>query len=93
MGESPVLSPFPDTVNERFDSWISLLEANGRKFTPEQIEWFKMIKEHISTSLGIGMNDFDYAPFHDRGGVMRAYKLFGKDLGGILNELNEALAG
>jgi len=52
-----------------------------------------MIKEHISTSLGIGMNDFDYAPFHERGGMTRAYKLFGQDLGGILNELNEALAG
>ena len=93
MGESPVLSPFSDTVNERFDAWVSRAEANGRKFTPEQIEWFMMIKEHISTSLGIGMNDFDYAPFHERGGMMRAYKLFGQDLGNILSELNEALAG
>lgn len=93
IGESPVLSPFPDTVNERFDAWISQQEAGGRKFTPQQIEWLRMIKEHIGTSLRIGMDDFDYAPFHERGGVMRAYKLFGQDLGSILNELNEALAG
>lgn len=93
MGESPVLSPFPDTVNERFYAWVSQQEANGRKFTPEQVEWLRMIKEHIATSLGIGMDDFDYAPFHERGGVMKAYKLFGHDLGSILSELNEALAG
>ena len=93
MGESPILSPFPDTVNERFDAWVSLQEANGRKFTPEQIEWFKMIKEHIANSLGIVMDDFDYPPFHERGGMTRAYKLFGQELGNILNDLNEALAG
>jgi type I restriction enzyme R subunit len=93
MGESPVLSPFSDIVNERFDAWVSQQEANGRKFTTEQVEWLKMIKEHIATSLGIGMDDFDYAPFYERGGIMRADKLFGQELGDILSELNEALAG
>lgn len=52
-----------------------------------------MIKEHIATSLGIEVGDFEYALFHEQGGVMRAYKLFGQDLGNILSELNEALAG
>lgn len=93
MGESQVLSPFPDTVDERFYAWIARQEAEERSFSPEQVEWLKMIKEHIATSLGIGMNDFDFAPFHERGGVMRAYKLFGQDLGRIMGELNEALAG
>lgn len=93
LGESQVLSPFPDTVDERFNAWIARQEAEGRRFNSEQAEWLRMIKEHIATSLRIGEDDFDYAPFHERGGVMRAYKLFGQDLGGIMDELNEALTG
>ncbi|VVB62831.1 Uncharacterised protein [uncultured archaeon] len=93
LGESQVLSPFPDIVDERFDSWLSQQEAGGKSFNPEQIEWLRMVKEHISTSLAMGMDDFDYAPFHERGGIMRAYNLFGQDLGRIMDELNEALAG
>jgi type I restriction enzyme R subunit len=93
LGESQVLSPFPETVEERFDSWLSQQEASGKIFNPEQIEWLRMIKEHIATSLAMGMDDFDYAPFHERGGIMRAHNLFGQDLGRIMNELNEALAG
>lgn len=93
LGESQVLSPFPDTVDERFNAWIAGQEAEGRRFNPEQANWLRMIKEHIATSLRIGEDDFDYAPFHERGGIMRAYKLFGKDLDGIMDELNEALAG
>lgn len=93
LGESQVLSPFPDTVEERFDSWLSQQESSGRIFNPEQIEWLRMIKEHIATSLRIGVDDFDYAPFHERGGITRAHNLFGQDLGRIMNELNEALAG
>lgn len=64
-----------------------------QKFKPEQAEWLRMIKEHIPTSLRIGEVDFDYAPFHERGGIMRAYSLIGQELEGILEELNHALAG
>jgi len=52
-----------------------------------------MIKNHIATSLSIGMDDLELAPFYERGGPMKAYRLFGQELGGIMNELNEALAG
>ncbi|NLH20568.1 MAG: hypothetical protein GX463_00085 [Methanothrix sp.] len=38
------------------------------------------------------MND-NFARFHERGGPLKAYKLFGEELGRIMNELNEALAG
>ena len=36
--------------------------------------------------------DFDYTPFVEEGGLGMAGKLFGKNLQGILGELNEALA-
>jgi type I restriction enzyme R subunit len=57
------------------------------------MEWLEMIKNHIATSLRIEMDDLEMAPFYERGGPIRAYKLFGQNLSGIMDELNEALAG
>ena len=91
LHESDMLVPFPDDVNQRFERWLDLQEATGRQFTPEQIEWLKMIKNHIATSLSIEGNDFSYAPFSQKGGIMRAYRVFGDDFNKILVELNEAL--
>ena len=93
IGESQVLQPFPETVNERFQTWLVEQERAGQQYTPDQMEWLEMIKRHISTSLKIEMEDLQMAPFYERGGPVRAYKLFGEKLGGIMDELNEALAG
>jgi type I restriction enzyme R subunit len=92
-GESQELKPFPETVDERFDDWIESHEMSGQKFTPDQMEWLEMIKNHIATSLRIEMDDLEMAPFYERGGPIRAYKLFGQNLSRIMDELNEALAG
>jgi len=88
-GESEVLEPFTETVNERFQRWLDL---QGREFTAEQRDWLEMIKSHISTSLGIEEDDFDYTPFQERGGLLRARQVFGDDLNEIMDELNGALA-
>jgi len=93
MDESQILQPFPVTVDERFQTWLMEQERTGQSFTPEQREWLEMIKQHISTSLSIEMDDLEMAPFYERGGPVRAYKLFGQRLGGIMEELNETLAG
>jgi type I site-specific restriction endonuclease len=92
IGESDVLEPFPETVNHRFDNWLAQQEKLGKKFSPEQMEWLTMIKDHIATSLNIEMDDFEYAPFHEKGGLMKVYRLFGNDLNNVLEELNEVLA-
>ncbi len=92
-GESPELEPFPETVEERFQDWMEKAEAAGQKFTPEQRQWLEMIKNHIATSVAIEMEDLELAPFYERGGPLKAYKLFGEELGRIMNELNKALAG
>lgn len=92
IGESSTLEPFSETVNERFNQWIAEQGKNGRKFTKEQMEWFTMIKDHIATSLNIGMDDFELAPFHERGGLAKVYQVFGEELKNILDELNERLA-
>ena len=92
MGQSKVLEPFPLTVNERFQRWVGEQERAGRRFTPEQMEWLAMIRDHIATSLSIGMDDFAEVPFNQRGGLVRVHRLFGHNLPGILAELNEVLA-
>jgi type I restriction enzyme R subunit len=92
IGESKTLEPFSETVEERFQTWLSEQEAAGRKFKPEQMEWLRMIKDHIATSLSIGMDDFELAPFNQKGGAVKVYQLFGKELDGILKDLNERLA-
>jgi len=91
VGEEDVLEPFPETVDRRFNEWLARQEKAGTSFTSEQKDWLKMIKDHIATSLSIGLDDFEFAPFYERGGAARAYQLFGTDLNSTLEELNEVL--
>jgi type I restriction enzyme R subunit len=92
IGESNTLEPFSETVEERFRTWLSEQEAVGRKFKPEQMEWLRMIKDHIATSLSIGVDDFELAPFNQKGGAVKVYQVFGQELNRLLKELNERLA-
>jgi type I restriction enzyme R subunit len=87
IGAVDVLEPFSDIVNRRFGEWISGQEKAGRKFTPEQKEWLTMIKDHITTSLNIGIDDFENVPFNQKGGAIKAYQLFGQDLNKVRDEL------
>jgi type I restriction enzyme R subunit len=91
IGESNVLEPFPETVNQRFNDWLLQQEKLGRAFNEAQRDWLEMIKEHIATSLTIEMGDFEYAPFYEKGGALKAYQVFGDDLNKTLEELNEVL--
>ena len=89
MGKDEVLEPYPDLVARRFEEWMSRREGG---FTVEQVEWLRMIKDHIAASLTIEPEDFSYAPFSDRGGRLRASRLFGPELPKLLDELNKELA-
>jgi type I restriction enzyme R subunit len=91
VGTVDVLEPFTDVVNRRFDEWLAQQEQLGRKFTPEQKEWLVMVKNHIATSLSIGMDDFENVPFNQKGGAVKAYQLFGQELNKIMEELNIVL--
>ena len=61
-------------------------------FSYEQREWLDMIRDHIATSLAIEREDFDDAPFAQKGGLGKVYALFGATLDPLLLELNERLA-
>ena len=52
----------------------------------------ELIRDHVAGSLAIEMDDFEYAPFAQKGGAGKAYQVFGERLEPLLNELNEVLA-
>jgi len=91
LHETGDLVPFPETVHHRFDDWLARQHAQGRTFTQEQQAWLQLIRDHIATSLAITPEDFDLSPFAQQGGLGRAYQLFGNELPGLLEELNEVL--
>jgi type I restriction enzyme R subunit len=92
LGQDEQLVPFKDQVEERFQNWLAQQANQGRQFTEEQLEWLRLIQDHIASSLQIDMEDFDYVPFDQRGGRGKVYQLFGNELGPLLDELNEVLA-
>jgi type I restriction enzyme R subunit len=92
IGEVDALEPFDEVVNRRFVEWISQQARANRHFSPEQMTWLGMIRDHIATSLRVEMSDLELSPFHDKGGPVKAYQTFGSDLNKLLEELNEALA-
>ncbi len=92
LQQQPVLEPFAESVNVRFEKWLAQKAAAGTAFTTDQRAWLELIRDHVATSLSIEPEDFDYAPFSQRGGLGRAGQIFGDQLNPLLEELNEALA-
>jgi len=92
MGLDGELKPFADEVDKRFQAWIWRHNAQrGTAFTPEQTEWLRLMKEHIASSCSISRDDFDYAELADKGGLQKAWGLFGKELDGLMDEMNGEL--
>lgn len=86
------LKPFDKTINENFQSWIFKQNAGQHnRFTPEQMDWLRMIKDHVVSSYHIDKDDFEYTPFDSLGGIGKLYQLFGNESEMLLVELNEAL--
>jgi len=85
------LVPYAEVVKERFAAWMAQQEQRGRTFTGDQVQWLEMMRDHVATSLEIDLEDFDFDPFAQQGGLGRARKVFGADLGAILREMNEVL--
>jgi len=92
MGMEEELVPFEARANERFEAWMATQEGGGRTFSAEQRRWLEDIRDHIAGSVSIELGAFDLAPFNQRGGLARAYALFGEELTKILEELNLELA-
>lgn len=92
LGEDQELAPFPDQVAERFDAWLVQQQNAGREFTDEQVDWLRLIRDHLAASLSIEPRELLDPPFSQRGGLGRARELFGHELDGLLVELTEVIA-
>ena len=91
LGYADKLEPFADRVNYNFMQWTLKRNAGAVHFTEEQMEWLRLIKDHIVSSLSIVPDDLDYTPFDHKGGLGRFYQVFGDQYEAILNEMNEVL--
>lgn len=86
------LTGYDLTIDKNFQKWVFAKQAGSLKYTAEQMEWLRMIKEHIATSLHVEIDDLDYTPFDAQGGRGKMWQLFGDEMNKIIDELNEALA-
>lgn len=92
-GIDKTASRYSETVRRNFQDWIMKRHSGGdQKFTEEQMEWLRMIRDHISNSFHIERGDLETAPFDAKGGMGKMYQLFGNKMDSLIDELNEALA-
>ncbi len=97
MHQDNELVPYPERVNINFKAWLAQ-QASVRAepvealFTPEQLHWLEMIRDHIAANLGIVPDDFEYSPFAQEGGIGKVHQLFGAELPKVLEAMNRELA-
>ena len=93
MGYTDNLEPFADKVNYNFMQWTLRKNAGAVHFSEEQMEWLRLIKDHIAASLSVMPEDLDLAPFDHRGGLGRFFEVFGSNYETLLHEMNEEMVG
>ena len=72
------VSPYSETVRRNFQNWIMTRHSGGgEKFNEEQMDWLRMIRDHIINSFHLERDDLEMAPFDGKGGMGQMYKLFG----------------
>jgi type I restriction enzyme R subunit len=86
------LAPWSEVAGRRFDDWVARSETSGRRFTPEQMTWLEAIRDHVTANLEIDVDDFDYPPFAQRGGLGAAHRVFGHELMTVLEEVARVVA-
>ena len=87
------LTPFSETVKRNFKNWIfKRHQGSGKKFSEEQMEWLRMIRDHIAASHHLERGDLELSPFDAHGGLGKMWQLFGDEMDKIIDEMNEVLA-
>jgi len=91
-GMDDKLSTFDDTVRRNFQNWVMKHHSGGsEKFNEEQMDWLRMIRDHVANSFHIERDDLEMSPFDGQGGLGKMYQLFGAKMDTLLDELNEVL--
>jgi type I restriction enzyme, R subunit len=92
-GIDSTLNGYDKTVDKNFQSWVFKKQAGTTtKFTEEQMQWLRMIKDYVANSFHVEKEDFELDPFNKNGGLGKMWQLFGDKTDEIINELNEVLA-
>ena len=92
LGHDATLEPFSTKVEQRFNLWIGREKKQKHEFTPEQMDWLRLIVSFIAANAEIRSSDLMEAPsFADKGGLLKARELFGTNLPTMLDELQLAL--
>jgi len=91
-GIDATLTAYDKTVDRNFQNWVFKKQAGTLKFTEEQMQWLRMLKDVIANSVHLDVDDLDLTPFDAKGGKGKMWQLFGNETENIINELNEALA-
>ena len=87
------LTPYDKTIDDNFNKWIFKQHTGQHnRFSAEQLDWLRMIKDHVVSSYHIEIEDLDFTPFDAKGGRGKMHQLFGNEMTEIINELNEVLA-
>jgi type I restriction enzyme R subunit len=92
IGLDEWLNAYDTTVDRNFQEWVFKKQAGNLKFTQEQMQWLRMMKDYVAASFHIEKDDFDLNPFNAQGGLGKMYQLFGDEMERIIAELNETLA-
>ncbi|HET8803825.1 MAG TPA: type I restriction-modification enzyme R subunit C-terminal domain-containing protein, partial [Aequorivita sp.] len=91
-GIDSTVTAFDKKIDDNFNKWIFKQHTGQHnRFTPEQIDWLRMLKDHIVSSFHIEVEDLDYTPFDAHGGRGKMWKLFGEEMENIIKELNTEL--
>jgi type I restriction enzyme R subunit len=95
LGHSDTLQPLSADVAGRFNLWIGRERRAGREYSPEQIRWLTMIRDHVAANVEVTLDDLQEVPdFADQGGRIAANRLFGRErLPALLDELSDTLIG
>ena len=87
------LVAYDKTVDKNFQDWVFKKQAGATiKFTEEQMQWLRMIKDYVANSFHVEKEDFELDPFNKNGGLGKMWQLFGEKTDEIIEELNEVLA-
>ena len=91
LKQTTELKTFSVEVNIKFKDWVFKKNSGAGQFTEEQMEWLRMIRDHIATSMGITTNELELTPFNNKGGLARFFQLFGNKFKELIEELNYVL--
>jgi type I restriction enzyme, R subunit len=88
VGIDKSIMGYDKTVDKNFQNWVFKKQAGTLKFTEEQMQWLRMIKDYVATSFTVEKDDFELDPFNKLGGLGKMWQLFGEQTDEIIKELN-----